>query len=85
MRSDLAHFMNWDKTEYQQVQRSLFVDLNDYEQSVVHLLRDQEYISIDRFYQELKLSPSVVAGILLELEFKGMIKSLPGKKYMLIR
>jgi DNA processing protein len=82
--TDLAHFMNWDKTGAKEVQRSLFVDLNETEQLVIHLLRQQEYLSIDRFYLELKLSPSVTAGVLLELEFKGLIKALPGKKYMLV-
>ncbi|MEP7320579.1 MAG: DNA-processing protein DprA [Saprospiraceae bacterium] len=82
--ADLAHFMNWDKTNLKEVQRSLFIDLNETEQTVIHLLRQQEYLSIDRFYVELKLSPSTTAGILLELEFKGLIKALPGKKYMLV-
>jgi DNA processing protein len=83
--NDLAHFMNWDKSSLPQVQRSLFVDLNDQEQSVINLLRQNEFLSIDRFYHELKTSPSAVAGILLGLEFKGLIKALPGKKYMLVR
>lgn len=81
---DLAQFMNWEKSGSQSIQRSLFVHLNDQEQHVVSLLKQQEYLSIDRMYQEIKMSPSEIAGLLLELEFKGVIKALPGKKYMLI-
>jgi len=81
---DLAIFMNWEKSATQTVQRSLFVELNENEQQVIALLKQQEYLSIDRMYQEIKQSPSEIAGLLLELEFKGMIKALPGKKYMLI-
>ena len=83
--SDLAHFMNWDKTGDKIIQRSLFVDLNDNEQIVINLLRQNEFLSIDRFYQEMKMSPSATAGLLLELEFKGLIKALPGKKYMMVK
>ncbi|MBK8776751.1 MAG: hypothetical protein IPO25_04855 [Saprospiraceae bacterium] len=46
---------------------------------VVQLLRENEYMSIDRLYHELQLAPSAIAGLLLELEFKGVIKALPGK------
>lgn len=81
---DLAHAMNWEKSDKQSVQRTLFVELNEVEQQVVTLLKQTEFISIDRMYVELQKSPSHVAGVLLELEFKGVIKSLPGKKYMLI-
>ena len=62
----------------------MFVELNDTEQQVVTLLKQNEYISIDRMYVEMKMTPSMIAGVMLELEFKGVIKSLPGKKYMLV-
>lgn len=81
---DLAVSMNWEKSSIQSIQRSLFVELNENEQHVVQLLKQHEYLSIDRMYQEIKQSPSEIAGLLLELEFKGLIKALPGKKYMLI-
>ncbi len=82
--ADLAHAMNWEKTSTQTVQRAMFVELNDTEQQVVTLLKQNEYISIDRMYVEMKMTPSMIAGVMLELEFKGVIKSLPGKKYMLV-
>lgn len=83
--TDIAHFMNWDKkSETNLVQRTLFHDLNENEQKVIALLKQNETISIDRFYNELMVSPSRMAGILLEMEFKGLIKGLPGKKYMII-
>jgi len=81
---DLAQAMNWEKSSTHPIQTSLFVDLNEIEQRVVELLKQHEYLSIDRMYQEIKQTPSEIAGLLLELEFKGVIKVLPGKKYMLI-
>lgn len=81
---DLVQYMNWEKSGLQTIQRSLFVDLNENEQQVIALLKQEEYLSIDRLYQEIKMTPGEIAGMLLELEFKGLIKALPGKKYMLI-
>nr|MBP6796104.1 DNA-protecting protein DprA [Saprospiraceae bacterium] len=68
-----------------EIQRTLFPDLSDKEQSVITLLKQNDFLSIDRLYTELALSPSASAGVLLEMEFKGLIKSLPGKKYMLVQ
>lgn len=84
--SDIAHFMNWDKESgAKEIQRALFVDLNEKEQAIIALLKQNEFLSIDRLYIELCLSPSAAAGVLLEMEFKGLIKSLPGKKYMMVQ
>ena len=84
--SDIAHFMNWDKvTGSKEIQRTLFPDLSDKEQVVITLLKQNDFLSIDRLYTALALSPSASAGVLLEMEFKGLIKSLPGKKYMLVQ
>jgi len=82
--ADLVSLMNWDKTGIPAVQRSLFVELNEQEQKIVELLKKEESVCIDRLYLELNQSPGAVAGILLELECKGVIKGLPGKRYMLI-
>ncbi|MEP7268182.1 MAG: DNA-processing protein DprA [Saprospiraceae bacterium] len=82
---DIAHFMNWKKESTKKdIQRSLFQDLNPSEQSIITLLKLNESISIDRIYNELHMSPSAMAGVLLEMEFKGLIKALPGKKYLLV-
>lgn len=84
--TDIAHFMNWDKIAgTKEIQRTLFTDLSEKEQIVITLLKQNDFLSIDRLYNELSMNPSATAGILLEMEFKGLIKSLPGKKYMLIQ
>lgn len=81
---DLARMMNWDKKDIHLVQSALFHDLDHHQQQVISLLKHNEFISIDRLYHELQLSPSAVAGLMLDLEFKGLIKTLPGKKYILV-
>lgn len=80
----LAEYMQWTAEEPMAVQRSLFADLNDDEQKVCSILQDNSPVSIDKFYNSFNLSASEMASLLLGLEFKGIIKSLPGKLYMIV-
>ena len=82
---DLAYVMNWSqKTTPKEVQRSLFHDLDDKQSEVVTLIRSQSEITIDSLTAALQRTPSQVAATLLDLEFKGIIRSLPGKRYVLV-
>jgi len=82
---DLAYVMRWEKaTKPKQVQTQLFVELNEEEGAIVQLLRQQELMSIDQLTSLTQRSNSELAAILLELEFKGVVQSLPGKQYMLV-
>lgn len=83
-QADIEKAMNWDtKTKTtKNVQTSLFVELSADEQKLVNLLKGG-----DRFVDELtigtQLSMSKVSALLLDLEFKGLVASLPGKMYRL--
>ncbi len=81
---DIAYIMRWediDASKY--IQKQLFVDLNDQEQSIIDTIRENREITIDMLSYKQQLTPSEMAAVLLELEFKGLIKTLPGKKYIL--
>jgi len=82
---DIAYFMQWDPPAKKNtgVQRTLFVELTSNEQIVLDLLRQQpDPCSIDRLSFESRLQGSEIASVLLNLEFKGMVKSLPGKRFL---
>jgi DNA processing protein len=82
---DIAYIMRWEKgATNKHIQKQLFVDLNPLEKKVVENLESKENESIDALSYQTGFSQSELAMILLDLEFKGMIKSLPGKRYMLI-
>ena len=82
---DIAYIMRWEKgASNKHIQKQLFVDLNPLEMKVVDTLKTKENESIDALSYQTGFSQSELAMILLELEFKGMIKCLPGKRYMLI-
>ena len=78
---DLLKLMRWDNQSPAQVQRSLFNDLNREQQKIVELVKIG-MDDIDTISQSMEMKPSELAGILLDLEFEGVIKKLPGKKYM---
>lgn len=81
---DIAYIMRWEEEDkHISVQKSLFVELSESEKAVVDIIQSEGEITIDDLNFSLKLSPSQLASMLLNLEFKGVIRSLPGKKYIL--
>ena len=82
---DIAYFMRWDPPEKSKsgVQTSLFYDLTSNEKAVLDLMQKQaDPWSIDRLSYQTQLNGSEIAAVLLNLEFKGLVKSLPGKRFM---
>lgn len=78
--------MNWDTDEKKTTvaQRSFFVELNDTEKLICELLESTSGEHIDVLSFQMKLPVSTINVQLFHLEMKGLIKSLPGKKYCLI-
>jgi len=82
---DLAYVMRWEEIDQQkQVQTQLFVELSPEETQVVEMLRTKERLSIDHLSRATQQTNSTMASILLSLEFKGLVKTLPGKHYVLV-
>jgi len=81
---EIANYMNWNESAWtKSTQTALFVELNDQEKEVTNILTAEKDISIDKIYTQLTWPPSKVASVLLNLEFKGVVKCLPGKRYIL--
>jgi DNA processing protein len=77
--------MRWEELDRSQPkQTQLFIELTEEEKLIVNLLQEHEGISIDHLTFATQMKGSTLAGLLLNLEFKGMIKTLPGKRYTLI-
>ncbi len=80
---DIAYVMRWEKTDQpREVQRKLFIDLSADEEKVLDQIRKQKEISIDQLSQALDRNVRELANVLLQLEFKSLIKSLPGNRYI---
>lgn len=82
--TDIERIMNWDiKTKPNPaIQTALFIELTPEEQKLANLLKAGERF-IDEITIETQFPMSKVSALLLGLEFKGIIVSLPGKMYRL--
>ncbi len=85
---DIITIMGWDEEEsYAEkksiVQSQLLLALDDAEKSVVGLLKDGNQLGIDKLCLLAGVSQGLMANILLQLEMKGVVQSLPGKFFKL--
>ena len=81
---EIALYMQWDVLgSVAGIQQQLFIELDEQEQLITALMSSDIDISIDKIYKSLTWPPSRIASILLNLEFKGIVRSLPGKRYIL--
>lgn len=84
--ADLAYIMRWEETgSAGGIQQQLFVELDEQEQLIVNLLNENAELGFDALTFECRISQSEMAALLLGLEFKGVIRSLPGKRYVSAR
>jgi DNA processing protein len=80
--NDLIKAMRWDiETESKTRQRLLLFDLSDQEQMIFDFLKTNSDSHIDTITTQTNLPHSKVAGVLLDLEIKGAIIALPGKRF----
>jgi DNA processing protein len=80
---DIIYLMGWEKNKKTNTQFSLDIDLNEEQKKIVELLQSKHECSIDWLANHAGLKMNTVASKLLELEFMGIVKSLPGKVYRL--
>jgi DNA processing protein len=81
--ADVVRIMNWDSHVSQQLsfREDLFHGLSDEEKNVLLLLGKKAPVSFEEIAQQLSTPQNLLSGILLELEFKGLVKSLPGNRF----
>jgi DNA processing protein len=82
---DLEYILGWDVGEAKPkvIQKKLFVNLSDDEKIIVEFLKENDKQSIDIICVKTNFPMSKVSAMLLNLEFSGIVKSLPGKYYSL--
>lgn len=81
---DLIRALNWDIKPKTPVQRSIFVELTEDEERITELLKTSQVLTLDELARISESPVSKVSAVLLTLEFKGLVKSMPGKTYSLI-
>jgi DNA processing protein len=83
---DIEYLLGWETPGNKKapVQKELFTQLSDDENKVVTILRENNQLMIDSICSLANMPMSKVSAILLNLEFAGYTRSLPGKVYKLI-
>jgi DNA processing protein len=87
---DLIEALNWDQTpansqpgrlSHKNQPPPLPVDVTDEESQVLALLRQATDLHIDELSWQSQIPMGRLASLLLSLEFRGFVRSMPGKKY----
>ena len=81
----LIEIMGWEVRKPKiKKQKELFIELSPEEKILIEILLEKEHVHIDEINLRSGQSNSSVAAVILNLELKGVIVSLPGKIYKLI-
>ena len=79
---DIEYIMGWEADKIVKPnQTQLFVELTPEQKTITKILAKYDKIAIDELSLQAKLPMSKTTSMLLELEFDGVVKSLPGKLY----
>lgn len=83
--SDLERLMGWDlKNMNPDNQIRLFDELSSEEEVLIRCMQQKRMVAIDELSISSGLTTGQVSHLLLQMEFKGMIRSYPGKLYATI-
>lgn len=79
---DIEYFLNWKPEKSKPaIQRTLFSDLDDTEKTIFELLSKQGELTIDTICRSLDIPVYKLSSLLLQMEFKGLLKCSPGNLY----
>lgn len=87
--TDLPDLLGWKQPAHKEAgnptrQTAWFSDLTETEQKIYKLLQQHKMLRIDEIVLKSGTTNTEVASGLLALEFRGAIRSLPGKVYQII-
>lgn len=81
---DILYLLGWDVKEKPKVnpQRKIFIELTPDEEKLLNYLNENGETGIDELCLKTGIRMSKVSAALLNLEFEGVVQSLPGKVYL---
>ena len=83
---NLVYQLNWDLASAAKTPTDPLPSLTDNERTIYQLLEaHRTSLDMDQIVRQTQLSVSEVSVHLLSLEFKNLVKSLPGKKFRLVK
>lgn len=80
---DVPYILNWQLEEANKpaIQKQLFVELDTTEKTIYSYLKENEKQQLDVIAINCNMPIFKVAGVLLTMELKGVIRPLPGKLF----
>jgi len=83
---DVPYMLNWqlEDNEKLAVQKQLFVELDDNEKIIYNFLEGEQKEVLDVIALKCNMPTYKLAGILLSMELKGVVRPLPGKLFEII-
>ncbi len=83
---DVPYLLNWqlDDLKKPPVQKQLFVELDADEKVIYNYLKDNDKQLLDVIALRCNMPTYKLAGLLLKMELKGIIRPLPGKLFEVI-
>ncbi len=82
---DIEYLMNWNTNQLPADLPRMPPLTNEESQLMETLVKNEEPVHLDRLSWALGLTVGKTASLLLQLEFKGLVKALPGKQFTSIR
>lgn len=84
----IAHTMHWQLAEDDELavekQAKLFQELTEAEKKVIDIMQEADESQFDIILRQVHMSSGELSAMLLGLEFQGVVKSLPGKRFALV-
>ena len=81
---DIVNLMGWEEGADRALQTRLFTDLSEPERLILELLTSSIEHGLDDLSRKSNFPASQLATVLLSLELKGVVRAVPGKRYIRI-
>lgn len=83
--NDIRYMMGWENPEKKgAVQKKLFVELKPGEELLIKIIQEEKEATIDLIALKAQMPMSQVSATLLNLEFEGLVRCLPGKVFKIV-
>lgn len=84
---DIEYIMNWESYTQNPASDQKYFDINKLtaeEKKIVETLQPTESMALDELSWKSQIPLNKLASVLLNMEFNGIVKPLPGKKYKMV-
>jgi len=84
--TDLEKMMGWEQSTKNKnvIEPVIFAELSDEEKQILMLIKTPDGLHINQIALKMEMPVSRTASRLVEMEFKGLVKPMPGNMYKIV-